>query len=110
LRVDDEFVNWALERALEQTSKEAAVSLLATAHAGSCALVGFYESETRLHRIALTRDSRAVLGRKVSRKGKETYEVQVLSQDQNSHNPAEDARMSALHPGEEIMDNGRVLG
>ncbi|KIJ96084.1 hypothetical protein K443DRAFT_124588 [Laccaria amethystina LaAM-08-1] len=75
LRVDDEFVNWALERALEQTSKEAAVSLLATAHAGSCALVGFYESETRLHRIALTRDSRAVLGRKVSRKGKETYEV-----------------------------------
>lgn len=111
MRVDDEIVNWALERALNQTSKEAAINLLATAHAGSCALVGFYESDTRLLRIALTGDSRAVLGRKVvSRKGKETYEVHVLSQDQNAHNPAEDARMSALHPGEKIMDKGRVLG
>jgi len=110
LRVDDEIVNWALERALTQKSKEAAINLLATAHAGSCALVGFYESDTRLLRVALTGDSRAVLGRKVSRKGKEMYEVHVLSQDQNGHNPAEDARMSALHPGEKIMENGRVLG
>ncbi|EDR11078.1 uncharacterized protein LACBIDRAFT_247779, partial [Laccaria bicolor S238N-H82] len=111
LRVDDEIVNWAVERALNQTSKEAAVNLLATAHAGSCALVGFYESDTRLLRVALTGDSRAVLGRKkVSKKGKETYEVHVLSQDQNAHNPAEETRMSALHPGEKIMDNGRVLG
>ena len=32
------------------------------------------------------------------------------SQDQNAYNPADDARMSALHPGEKIMDNRRVLG
>ena len=60
--------------------------------------------------VALTEDSRAVLGRNVSKRGKDTYEVHVLSQDQNAHNPAEDARMSALHPGEKIMDDGRVLG
>jgi pyruvate dehydrogenase phosphatase len=53
-RVNDEIVNWALEHALKQTWKEAAVNFLATAHAGSCALVGFYESDTRLLRIALT--------------------------------------------------------
>ena len=110
MRVDDEIVNWAVERALSQESKEAAINLLATAHAGSCALVGFYESDTWLLRVALTGDSRAVLGRKVSRKGKKTYEVHVLSQGQNAHNPAEEARMSALHPGEKIMDDGRVLG
>ena len=35
LRVDDEIVNWAVEPALSQESKEAAVNLLATAHAGA---------------------------------------------------------------------------
>lgn len=59
----------------EPKVKEATVNLLDTAHAGSCALVGFYKSDTRLLRAVLTGDSRAVLGRKVSKKGKETYEV-----------------------------------
>ena len=54
LRVDDGIVNWAVEPALSQESKEAAVNFLATAHAGSCALVDFYESDTRLLRVTLT--------------------------------------------------------
>ena len=51
-----------------------------------------------------------ILGRKGSRKGKETYKVHVLSQDQNTHSPAEDVRMSTLHLQEKIMDDGHILG
>ena len=86
-------------------------SLLATASAGSCALLAFYESDIRLLRVAVTGDSRAVLGRRMQDKqGNDSYKVHVLSADQNASNPAERARMNVLHPGETIMAHGRVLG
>lgn len=111
LRFDEVIVQDAVDMVFSRPSKERATTLLARARAGSCALLAFYESDTRRLRVAVTGDSRAVLGRRVANgSGKESYEVHVLSLDQNAHNPAEEARMSALHPGEKIMDNGRVLG
>ncbi|TFK19278.1 protein serine/threonine phosphatase 2C [Coprinopsis marcescibilis] len=47
-------------------SKEEAVHLLRDAEAGSGALVAFYESDTRVLKVALAGDSRALLGRPVT--------------------------------------------
>ncbi|KAK7040322.1 hypothetical protein VNI00_009790 [Paramarasmius palmivorus] len=96
---------------LSSNSKTNAIRTLREAYSGSCALVSVYEPDIRLLRVALTGDSRAVLGRRVKGKdGKDTYAVHVLSLDQNAHNPAEVARLSAEHPGEKVVDKGRVMG
>ncbi|KAG7086307.1 hypothetical protein E1B28_002271 [Marasmius oreades] len=94
------------------TSKANAVRTLRHAYSGSCALVSVYDPDTHLLRVALTGDSRAVLGRKIKAKdgGRDTYAVHVLSVDQNAHNPAEVARLNAEHPGEKVVENGRVMG
>ncbi|KAG9225596.1 hypothetical protein CCMSSC00406_0003099 [Pleurotus cornucopiae] len=107
LRVDNDIVDWAVERAFASPSKADAVNLLLPAQSGSCAIVSFFDSESKKLRVAVTGDSRAVLGRRVDGN---IYEVHVLSLDQNAYNPAEDERMSKEHPGETIMANGRVLG
>lgn len=93
-------------------SKANAVRTLRQAYSGSCALVSIYDPDTRWLHVALTGDSRAVVGRKVKAKdgGKDTYAVHVLTVDQNAHNPAEAARLTAEHPGEKVIDNGRVMG
>ncbi|KAF9266000.1 protein serine/threonine phosphatase 2C [Marasmius fiardii PR-910] len=97
---------------LASSSKTNAVRTLRQAYSGSCALVSIYDPDTRLLRIALTGDSRAVLGRKIKAKdgGKDTYAVHVLTVDQNAHNPAEVARMKAEHPGENLFEDGTVMG
>lgn len=110
-RLDDDIVNDAVERVFASPSKSAAINLLARAHAGSCALMAFYDSHTRQLRVALTGDSRAVLGRPTSDKHAQShYDVHVLSSDQNGNNAVEQARLSALHPGETVCEKGRVLG
>ncbi|KAF8957764.1 phosphatase 2C-like domain-containing protein [Flammula alnicola] len=108
-----------------------AVKLLRPAYSGSYALVGIYNTSDRSLRVALTGESRAVLGRRVpvsspstgekgkgkggnNTTGKEqayTYEAQQLTADQNAHNPEEAARLSALHPDEpDLLKNNRVPG
>ena len=89
-------------------SKRAAVELLAPAISGSCALLSFYDSNSKLLRVACTGDSRAVLGRRGSN-GKWT--ATALSEDQTGGTPSEMARLRAEHPGEEyVVRNGRILG
>jgi pyruvate dehydrogenase phosphatase len=64
----------------------------------------------RLH-VALAGDSRAVLGRRRrSAWGTVSYDVHVLTQDHNGHNPAEVERLTPLHPGEALFANGRFVG
>ncbi|EIN07900.1 protein serine/threonine phosphatase 2C [Punctularia strigosozonata HHB-11173 SS5] len=110
LRLDDDIVNDAVERALASESKEAAVQLLAPAYAGSCALLAFYESDSRILRVAITGDSRAILGRRVQdANGRTRYEVRLLSTEQDGHNVAEEYRLNAEHLGEVVVKNGRVL-
>ncbi|PSR73183.1 hypothetical protein PHLCEN_2v10960 [Hermanssonia centrifuga] len=111
-RLDDDIVHSAVEKVFATTSRHTATNLLAPAYAGSCALLAFYDSHTRFLHVALSGDSRAVLGRRVKDDEGEGYhyEVRELSVDQNGRNPAEESRLGVQHPGEHVIKNGRVLG
>lgn len=107
-RLDHEIVHESVEKVLKANSKLVAAELLAPALSGSCALLSFYDSNTKLLRVACTGDSRAVLGRRGD-SGK--WVATPLSVDQTGSNPDEEARMRKQHPGEEnVIRNGRVLG
>ncbi|KAF4625021.1 hypothetical protein G7Y89_g13148 [Cudoniella acicularis] len=107
-RLDHEIVHESVEQVLKANSKLVAAELLAPALSGSCALLSFYDSNTKLLRVACTGDSRAVLGRR-GENGK--WVARPLSVDQTGGNPDEEARMRKLHPGEDnVIRNGRVLG
>jgi len=107
-RLDNEIVHQSVQKVLQQNSKAMAAELLAPALSGSCALLSFYDSRSKLLRVACTGDSRAVLGRR-SESGKWT--ATALSVDQTGGNPDEAARLRKEHPGEQhVVRNGRVLG
>lgn len=107
-RLDDEIVHQSVQKVLQAGNKAVAAETLAPALSGSCALLSFYDSRSKLLRVACTGDSRAVLGRR-SESGKWT--ATPLSVDQTGSNPDEAARLRKLHPGEEhVVRNGRVLG
>lgn len=108
VRLDNEIVHGSVEKTKKINSKRAAVELLAPALSGSCALLSFYDSSSKLLRVACTGDSRAVLGRR-GPNGKWT--ATALSEDQTGGTPSEMARLRAEHPGEEyVVRNGRILG
>jgi pyruvate dehydrogenase phosphatase len=112
--VDDDLVHGALERVLASSNpRTAATRALGPAYSGACALLAFYDSHSRLLHVAVTGDSRAVLGRRIAAPNEHdppSYEVHVLSVDQDGHNAAEATRLEAEHPGEAVVRNGRVLG
>lgn len=113
-RLDHDIVHDAVERVFASPSKDMATNILAPAYAGSCALLALFDSHTRTLRVAVTGDSRAVLGRRKvdPSTGDVRYEVHVLSVDQDGNSPLEIARLndSPEHPGETVIKNGRVLG
>ena len=95
----------------KRLSKEEGIRLLSLPRAGSCALLGIYNKVKRTFKVAVTGDSRAVLGRRVALDDDTyAYETHVLSVDHNGHNPLEVKRLEAAHPGEKIFENGRTLG
>ncbi|KAK3683988.1 protein phosphatase 2c [Podospora appendiculata] len=107
-RLDDEIVHQSVQKVLQSNNKIVGAEMLAPALSGSCALLSFYDSKSKLLRVACTGDSRAVLGRR-SDSGKWT--ATALSVDQTGGNPDEAARLRKQHPGEEhVVRNGRVLG
>lgn len=112
LTLDSFAVNDITQAVLDlPTSKEEGVRLLSLPNAGSCALLGIYNNVKRTFKVAVTGDSRAVLGRRVALKDDAyAYETHVLSADQNGHNPLEVERLEAAHPGEKIFEKGRTLG
>jgi pyruvate dehydrogenase phosphatase len=106
--LDNEIVHKSVEKVFKGGSKTVAAELLQPALSGSCALLSFYDSRSKLLRVACTGDSRAVLGRR-AQSGKWT--ATPLSEDQTGSNPNEEDRMRAEHPGEaNVIRNGRVLG
>ena len=108
LRLDHEIIHESVEKVEKANSKRVAAELLAPALSGSCALLSFYDSKSKLLRVACTGDSRAVLGRRGA-SGK--WIATPLSEDQTGGTPSEDARLRAEHPGEEhVTKNGRILG
>jgi pyruvate dehydrogenase phosphatase len=107
-RLDDEIVNKSVEKVFKSSSKTLAAEMLQPALSGSCALLSFYDSKSKLLRVACTGDSRAVLGR---RSGTGMWTATALSEDQTGSNTDEANRMRKEHPGEEhVVRNGRVLG
>ena len=109
IALDHEIVNSSVEKVMKNTKqKAAAAQILAPALSGACALLSFYDSSSKLFRVAVTGDSRAVLGRKTSATGKWT--ATPLSEDQTGGTPSEITRLQAEHPGEEVVHRGRVLG
>lgn len=108
MRLDDEIVHESVKKLKKAQSKVAAAELLAPALSGSCALLSFYDSRSKLLRVACTGDSRAVLGRRGSN-GKWT--ATPLSEDQTGGTVSEAERLRAEHPGEpNVVRNGRILG
>lgn len=90
----------------------AALSALAPAIAGSCALLTLYDTQTSTLRTAVTGDSRAVLGSWSA--AARAYAATPLSADQTGFNEDEVARLDRAHPGEKdaILDpnSGRLMG
>jgi pyruvate dehydrogenase phosphatase len=108
LKLDHEIIHASVDKVTSQKSKRVAAELLAPALSGSCALLSFYDSRSKLLRVACTGDSRAVLGRRTT-SGK--WHASPLSIDQTGSNPDEEKRMRAEHPNEPyVIHNGRVLG
>lgn len=108
VRLDHEIVHESVKKVQKAQSKVAAAELLAPALSGSCALLSFYDSRSKLLRVACTGDSRAVLGRRGSN-GKWT--ATPLSEDQTGGTTSEAERLRREHPGEpNVVRNGRILG
>jgi pyruvate dehydrogenase phosphatase len=108
--LDDDIVLNSVNKLLKNPSKRLAADILLPAHAGSCALLTFLDSQTGRLKVACTGDSRAILGRRDPKTGKWT--VDVLSVDQTGRNLDEANRLRKEHPGEEneVVRRGRVLG
>ena len=108
LSLDRDIMDLAAKAAQGPTFLNDAMSQLSPAYAGSCALVGFYHTDSQQIKVACVGDSRAVLGRK-NLAG--AWEAIALSEDQNGWNADEVARLQAEHPNEpEMIKNGRILG
>jgi pyruvate dehydrogenase phosphatase len=107
-KLDHEIVYESVDKVMKANSKLVAAEMLAPALSGACALLSFYDSNSKLLRVACTGDSRAVLGRR-GPGGK--WVATPLSVDQTGGNPEEAARLRKAHPGEpNVVKNGRILG
>ncbi|AOW31500.1 hypothetical protein I503_06221 [Candida albicans SC5314] len=107
LKLDHELVNKNIEKLLTDGNKAKAAELLMPALSGSCALLSFYDTNSQMLKVAVTGDSRAILG---SFKDNH-WTVRQLSIDQTGANPSEVARIISEHPNEpKVIRNGRVLG
>lgn len=110
LALDDEICIHAVNRLLKnpQQSKGQSPETLAPAVSGSCGLLAFYDTLSQTLRVAVTGDSRAVLGSKSS----SGWTARALSVDQTGSNQREADRIRKEHPGEEdrVIRRGRVLG
>ncbi|OGE57691.1 hypothetical protein PENARI_c001G00081 [Penicillium arizonense] len=108
VRLDNDIVNESVKEVFKAKSRRVAAELLAPALSGSCALLSFYDSQSKDLKVAVAGDSRAVLGRR-GPSGKWT--ATALSEDQTGGTPSEMKRIREEHPGEPYATkNGRILG
>ncbi|VEU22572.1 DEKNAAC103464 [Brettanomyces naardenensis] len=109
LKLDNEIVTENIQKLLDHPeNKNAAAELLMPALCGSCALMSFYDSHTKRLKVAVTGDSRALLG---SLNDNDEWTVNSLSVDQTGSSPVEVARLLSEHPNEpNVIRNGRILG
>ncbi len=108
VRLDNDIVHSSVDQVFKSNSRRAAAELLAPALSGSCALLAFYDSQSKDLKVACAGDSRAVLGRR-GENGK--WSATPLSEDQTGGTPSEMKRLREEHPGEpNVVRNGRILG
>lgn len=126
-KLDDEIVN-APVRLLEQrakagkgkgekgkmgTEENEALHTLLPALSGSCALLAFLDAgRDKLH-VAVTGDSRAVMGTWEPGPDGGRWRAEALSADQTGKSLSEVERIRSLHPASEaetVIARGRVLG
>ncbi|VVT56524.1 uncharacterized protein SAPINGB_P005131 [Magnusiomyces paraingens] len=109
VRLDNDIVHKSIEKLMAHPDKAGAAEYIAPALSGSCGLLAFYDTFSNNLRVAVTGDSRAVLG-SVNERGEWT--ARALSVDQTGSNMEEAARIRKEHPGEEstVIRRGRVLG
>lgn len=108
VRLDNDIVHHSVDKVLKSNSRRVAAEMLAPALSGSCALLAFYDSQSKDLKVACAGDSRAVLGRRASN-GK--WSATALSEDQTGGTPSEMKRLREEHPGEpNVVRNGRILG
>ncbi|ODQ46704.1 hypothetical protein PICMEDRAFT_72748 [Pichia membranifaciens NRRL Y-2026] len=109
VKLDDEIVNKNVQKLLDSSNKNAAAELLMPALSGSCALMSFYDTHSKILKVAVTGDSRALLGS--LNEESHNWTVEVLSVDQTGSNPTEVAKLLSEHPNEpNVVRNGRILG
>ena len=109
VKLDDQIVNKNVQKLLDSPNKNAAAELLMPALSGSCALMSFYDTHSKMLKVAVTGDSRALLGSFNEEMNKWT--VEALSVDQTGSNPTEVAKLLSEHPNEpNVVRNGRILG
>lgn len=81
--IDTAFTEDPLKEALSSGKKADAIRPQSVALSGCSAILSLYDSSAKQLRIALTGDSRALLGRPLKNKdGSKSYEVHVLTADQ----------------------------
>ena len=108
IQLDHDIVHSSVDKVLKSNTRRAAAELLAPALSGSCALLTFYDSQSKDLKVACAGDSRAVLGRRSS-SGK--WMAMPLSEDLTGGTPSEIKRLQDEHPGEPyVVRNGRILG
>ncbi|KAH8914985.1 protein serine/threonine phosphatase 2C [Atractiella rhizophila] len=98
--------------------EEEVLSALRPAFSGSCSLLAYLDSSKDLLHVAVSGDSRAVMGTwepdAMDSKGRKgTWRLEVLSEDQTGRNEKEAIRMRSEHPASEaetVVRRGRVLG
>lgn len=107
LKLDHDIVTKNIKTLLQENNKAKAAELLMPALSGSCALLSFYDTNSKMLKVAVTGDSRAILGSYKDNR----WTVRQLSIDQTGSNPSEVARIISEHPDEpNVIRNGRVLG
>lgn len=107
VQLDNDIVYHSLGKLLKEPTNDNMLAAL-PAISGSCALLAVYNSYESTVKVAVTGDSRALIGGLDS--NGEWY-VKSLSTDQTGDNLEEVQRIRSEHPGEDnVVRNGRVLG
>lgn len=107
LQLDNDIIHGSLGKLLKDPNNDNLLAAL-PAISGSCALLAVYNSLDSNLKVAVTGDSRALIG-SVNKNGE--WIVESLSTDQTGDNEDEVARIRSEHPGEpNAVRNGRVLG
>ncbi|KAH3680487.1 hypothetical protein WICMUC_000274 [Wickerhamomyces mucosus] len=110
LKLDHEIVEKSLFNLVKNPNVKDNVINALPASSGSCGILTFYDSFNKNLKVAVTGDSRALLG---SLNDSNEWTVKSLSIDQTGDNPDEIERILKEHPESEsstAIRNGRVLG